>query len=295
MVGRYLRLAIDGVDHRLYFEETGPKDGSGIPLVCLHTAGADGRQFRHLLADPEITSRFRVLAFDMPWHGKSTPPDGWEKTEYRLTTASYTAAIRAFCQAMELDRPVVMGCSIGGRIVLHLALDHPERFRAIIGLQAGAQTDHLCFDFYDLPQIPHRIGEELGLPHQMIYRHPFPGPGLGVRILGEVKKEYADLLRKADAIYLEELYRHNLYDKISQAFAVFLPVKSVAVLGDARAYDYVIALRAVEAGDFMTANWAQIPYEVLGIISNRIINEVKGVNRVVYDVSSKPPATMPDW
>ncbi len=139
-----------------------------------------------------------------------------------------------------------------------------------------------------------RIGEELGLPRQMIYRHPFPGPGLGVRILGEVKKEYADLLRRADAIYLEELYRHNLYDKISQAFAVFLPVKSVAVLGDARAYDYVVALRAVETVDFMTANWAQIPYEVLGIISNRIINEVRGISRVVYDISGKPPATI-EW
>lgn len=139
-----------------------------------------------------------------------------------------------------------------------------------------------------------RIGEELGLPHQMINRHPFPGPGLGVRILGEVKKEFADLLRKADAIYLEELYRHNLYDKISQAFAVFLPVKSVAVLGDARAYDYVIALRAVETVDFMTANWAQIPYDVLGIISNRIINEVRGISRVVYDISGKPPATI-EW
>ena len=139
-----------------------------------------------------------------------------------------------------------------------------------------------------------RIGEELGLPHQMIYRHPFPGPGLGVRILGEVKKEYADLLRKADAIYLEELYRNNLYDKISQAFAVFLPVKSVAVLGDARAYDYVVALRAVETVDFMTANWARIPYEVLGTISNRIINEVRGISRVVYDISGKPPATI-EW
>jgi GMP synthase (glutamine-hydrolysing) len=138
------------------------------------------------------------------------------------------------------------------------------------------------------------IGTELGLPHQMIYRHPFPGPGLGVRILGEVKQEYAELLRKADAIYLEELYRHNLYEKISQAFAVFLPVKSVAVLGDARAYDYVVALRAVETVDFMTANWAHIPYEVLGIISNRIINEVRGISRVVYDISGKPPATI-EW
>jgi GMP synthase (glutamine-hydrolysing) len=138
------------------------------------------------------------------------------------------------------------------------------------------------------------IGAELGLPHQMIYRHPFPGPGLGVRVLGEVKKEYADLLRKADAIFLEELYRHDLYHKVSQAFAVFLPVKSVAVLGDARAYDYVIALRAVETVDFMTATWAHLPYDVLGIVSNRIINEVPGISRVVYDVSGKPPATI-EW
>lgn len=139
-----------------------------------------------------------------------------------------------------------------------------------------------------------RLGEELGLPYQMIYRHPFPGPGLGVRILGEVKKEYADILRQADAIFLEELYRHDLYEKIAQAFAVFLPVKSVAVLGDARAYEYVIALRAVESVDFMTAHWAHIPYEVLSTVSNRIINEVRGVSRVVYDISGKPPATI-EW
>ena len=138
------------------------------------------------------------------------------------------------------------------------------------------------------------IGTELGLPHAMVYRHPFPGPGLGVRILGEVRKDYADLLRRADAIYLEELYRHELYDKVSQAFAVFLPVKSVAVLGDARAYDYVVALRAVETVDFMTARWAHLPYDVLGMISNRIINEVRGISRVVYDISGKPPATI-EW
>jgi GMP synthase (glutamine-hydrolysing) len=139
-----------------------------------------------------------------------------------------------------------------------------------------------------------RIGEELGLPHKMVYRHPFPGPGLGVRILGEVKKEYADILRQADAIYLEELYRHDLYHKVSQAFAVFLPVRSVGVVGDGRAYEYVVALRAVETIDFMTANWAHLPYEVLGIISTRIINEVKGISRVVYDISGKPPATI-EW
>ena len=139
-----------------------------------------------------------------------------------------------------------------------------------------------------------RVGEELGLPHQMIHRHPFPGPGLGVRILGEIRKEYADVLRQADAIYLEELLRNDLYDRVSQAFAVFLPVKSVAVLGDARAYEYVIALRAVETVDFMTANWARLPYEVLSVISHRIINEVPHVSRVVYDISGKPPATI-EW
>jgi GMP synthase (glutamine-hydrolysing) len=138
------------------------------------------------------------------------------------------------------------------------------------------------------------IGEELGLPHQMVWRHPFPGPGLGVRILGEVKKEYADILRRADAIYIEELYATGHYDKISQAFAVFLPVKSVGVMGDGRTYEYVVALRAVETKDFMTAGWYPLPYEDLARISGRIINEVKGVNRVVYDISSKPPATI-EW
>jgi GMP synthase (glutamine-hydrolysing) len=128
----------------------------------------------------------------------------------------------------------------------------------------------------------------------MVYRHPFPGPGLGVRILGEVKKEYADLLRQADAIYLEELQRSGLYDKVSQAFAVFLPVKSVGVVGDQRAYEYVIALRAVETVDFMTANWAQLPYDFLAAVARRIINEVRGISRVVYDISSKPPATI-EW
>ncbi len=138
------------------------------------------------------------------------------------------------------------------------------------------------------------IGEELGLPHPMVWRHPFPGPGLGVRILGEVKKEYADILRQADAIYIEELYRTGHYHKISQAFAVFLPVKSVGVMGDGRTYEYVVALRAVETRDFMTAGWYPLPYDVLAHISSRIINEVKGINRVVYDISSKPPATI-EW
>jgi GMP synthase (glutamine-hydrolysing) len=138
------------------------------------------------------------------------------------------------------------------------------------------------------------VGEEMGLPHAMVWRHPFPGPGLGVRILGEVKKDYADILRRADAIYIEELYRTGHYNKISQAFAVFLPVKSVGVMGDGRTYEYVIALRAVETKDFMTAGWYPLPYAEMAHISGRIINEVKGVNRVVYDISSKPPATI-EW
>jgi len=139
-----------------------------------------------------------------------------------------------------------------------------------------------------------RIGVELGLPHEMVYRHPFPGPGLGVRILGEVRKEHADLLRKADAIFIEELRKHDLYDRVSQAFAVFMPVKSVAVMGDGRRYDWVIALRAVETVDFMTARWAHLPYEFLDHVSRRIINETPGISRVVYDISGKPPATI-EW
>jgi GMP synthase (glutamine-hydrolysing) len=139
-----------------------------------------------------------------------------------------------------------------------------------------------------------RIGVELGLPRDMVYRHPFPGPGLGVRILGEVKREYAELLAQADHIFIDELRKHDLYDVTSQAFAVFLPIKSVGVVGDGRAYEWVIALRAVETIDFMTAHWAHLPYEFLDIVSRRIINELRGVSRVVYDISGKPPATI-EW
>lgn len=139
-----------------------------------------------------------------------------------------------------------------------------------------------------------QIGLELGLPYDMVYRHPFPGPGLGVRILGEVKKEYAELLRQADAIFIEELHAADWYHKTSQAFAVFLPVKSVGVVGDGRRYEYVIAIRAVQTVDFMTARWAHLPYELLEKVSNRIINEISGVSRVTYDISGKPPATI-EW
>jgi len=139
-----------------------------------------------------------------------------------------------------------------------------------------------------------KLGVELGLPYDMVYRHPFPGPGLGVRILGEVKKEYADILRLADNIFIEELHAHDLYQKVSQAFTVFLPVKSVGVTGDGRRYQYVVSLRAVETIDFMTARWAHLPYEFLETVSSRIINEVSGISRVAYDISSKPPATI-EW
>ena len=138
------------------------------------------------------------------------------------------------------------------------------------------------------------LGIALGLPHEMVYRHPFPGPGLGVRILGEVRPEYADLLRRADAIFIDELRAAGWYEKTSQAFAVFLPVRSVGVMGDGRTYEYVVALRAVETLDFMTAHWAEMPHALLGKVASRIINEVRGINRVVYDISSKPPATI-EW
>jgi GMP synthase (glutamine-hydrolysing) len=139
-----------------------------------------------------------------------------------------------------------------------------------------------------------QLGLALGLPREMVFRHPFPGPGLGVRILGEVRREYADTLRRADAIFIDELRAAGWYDKVAQAFAVFLPVRSVGVMGDGRTYEHVVALRAVQTADFMTAHWAPLPHELLAKVSNRIINEVRGINRVVYDVSGKPPATI-EW
>jgi pimeloyl-ACP methyl ester carboxylesterase len=134
IVGRYIHLSLGGRPHRIYFEEA----GQGIPLLCLHTAGADGRQFRHMMTDPAITDHFRVITFDLPWHGKSTPPDGWQDEEYRLTTGAYIEAIRTFKDALELEKPIALGCSIGGRIVLSLAIHHAAEFRALIGLEAAA-------------------------------------------------------------------------------------------------------------------------------------------------------------
>jgi GMP synthase (glutamine-hydrolysing) len=145
-----------------------------------------------------------------------------------------------------------------------------------------------------------KLGIEVGLPREMVFRHPFPGPGLGVRILGEVRREWADMLRAADAIYIDELRAarapdgQSWYDTVAQAFAVFLPIRSVGVMGDGRTYEHAIALRAVQTTDFMTAHWAPLPHDLLARISTRITNEVRGINRVVYDVSSKPPATI-EW
>jgi len=136
IIGRYLTLDLGGAQHRIYFEEA----GAGIPLLCLHTGGADTRQYRHMMLDEAITSRFRVIAFDMPFHGKSTPPDGWHLEEYKLTLESYTQAILAFSAALELDRPILLGCSIGGRIVLHLAMSHPQAFRAMVGIACAVST-----------------------------------------------------------------------------------------------------------------------------------------------------------
>lgn len=163
----------------------------------------------------------------------------------------------------------------------------------------GGLPEHMSFELIEplrelFKDEVRKIGLELGLPYDMVYRHPFPGPGLGVRILGEVNKAYADLLRAADAIFIEELHKADWYHKVSQAFTVFLPVKSVGVVGDGRRYEYVVSLRAVETIDFMTARWAHLPYELLETVSNRIINEISGISRVTYDVSSKPPATI-EW
>lgn len=179
--------------------------------------------------------------------------------------------------------------------------------------QAGSGTSHLIKSHHNVGGLPEdmqfelieplrelfkdevrQLGVQLGLPSELLYRHPFPGPGLGVRILGEVSAEYADVLREADAIFIEMLREYRLYDKVSQAFAVFLPVKSVGVKGDARCYEYVIALRAVTTTDFMTAAWAELPYDFLAKVSNRILNEVSRVSRVVYDISGKPPSTI-EW
>jgi len=188
--------------------------------------------------------------------------------------AGYSFSPQSYLPALNRRVLLVAGVPLNRRRVVCVPRDWP-----LAGIVAGAVRS---------------IGLELGLPRDMVFRHRFPGLGLGVRILGEVKKEYAELLRRADAIFIEELRRANWYDQTSQVFAVFLPVKSVGVVGDGRRYEYVIAIRAVQTVDFMTARWAHLPYELLETVSNRIINEISGVSRVTYDISGKPPATI-EW
>jgi pimeloyl-ACP methyl ester carboxylesterase len=216
IIGRYVHVALGGRAHRLYFEEA----GGGIPLVCLHTAGADGRQFRHLMTDAAITDHYRVLAFDMPWHGKSTPPDGWEREEYRLTTQSYTEAILAFCVALDLAKPVVLGCSIGGRIVLHLAIEHAAKFRALIGLEAADfQTPWYDTEWLHRPDVHGEISAALvsglmapqspDVPHwETLWMYLQGGPGIFkgdlhfYRVDGDLREKVRGIDIKRCPLYL---------------------------------------------------------------------------------------------
>ncbi|MDN5924977.1 MAG: glutamine-hydrolyzing GMP synthase [Xanthomonadales bacterium] len=250
--------------------------GMGVKVIRVNAAD---RYFKALegVADPEakrkIIGRLFVEIFDEE-SSKLTTNDGSE-VKWLAQGTIYPDVIESAGSATGKAHGIKSHHNVGG-LPAHMKLKLIEPLREL---------------FKDEVR---RIGVELGLPRAMVYRHPFPGPGLGVRILGEVKREYAELLARADAIFIEELRKADLYDTTSQAFAVFLPVKSVGVVGDARAYEWVIALRAVETIDFMTARWSQLPYAFLGHVSNRIINEIRGISRVVYDISGKPPATI-EW
>lgn len=206
ITGRYMRLDIHGRPHRLYWEEA----GSGIPLLCLHTAGADGRQFRALLNDPEITSRFRVVVFDMPWHGKSSPPEGWEREEYKLTTDAYVELIVTVAQALGLDRPVAMGCSIGGRVVLELARRHPDLFRAVIGLQSSAFVQR----YFDISYLhkPNIHGGEVCAA----YCYGLVGPGAPARHRWETLWHY---MQGGPGVFLGDLYFYSVDGDVSGRLA----------------------------------------------------------------------------
>ncbi|HUT48739.1 MAG TPA: alpha/beta hydrolase [Alphaproteobacteria bacterium] len=246
VTGRYLHLALEGRPHRLYFEEA----GHGIPLVCLHTAGADGRQFRALLNDPEITADYRVIAFDMPWHGKSSPPEGWQREDYQLTTERYTGMILALCEALELERPVAMGCSIGGRIVLNLAWQHPERFRALIGLQSAAYVER----YYDAGWLNHpnvHGGEACGAlayglvsplspeahKWETVWHYMQGGPGIFqgdlffYQIEGDVRDKIKDIDTSKCPLYmLTGEYDYSASPADSEAAAALIPGAKLTIM-----------------------------------------------------------------
>jgi pimeloyl-ACP methyl ester carboxylesterase len=244
--GRYARIALEGRAHRIYFEEA----GQGIPLLCLHTAGSDGRQYRAVLNDPAITRHFRVVVFDMPWHGKSSPPEGWEKEDYRLTTGSYTAMIMAVARALELDRPVVMGCSIGGRIVLNLALEHARELRALIGLQSAAYVER----YYDAGWLDHAEvhggracgGLAYGLmsplspePHkwETVWHYMQGGPGVFsgdlffYQVEGDVRERIGAIDTKLCPLYmLTGEYDYSASPRDTEAAAARIPGAKVTIM-----------------------------------------------------------------
>jgi pimeloyl-ACP methyl ester carboxylesterase len=246
VTGRYMHLELEGRPHRLYFEEA----GEGIPLLCLHTAGADGRQFRALLNDPEITADYRVIAFDMPWHGKSSPPEGWQREDYQLTTERYTGMILAVADALGLEKPVAMGCSIGGRIVLNLAWAHPERFRALIGLQSAAYVER----YYDAGWLNHpyvHAGEACGAlayglvsplspeehKWETVWHYMQGGPGIFqgdlffYQIEGDVRDKVKDIdTGKCPLYMLTGEYDYSASPADSEAAAALIPGAKLTIM-----------------------------------------------------------------
>lgn len=246
ITGRYIHMAVNGRPHRVYYEEA----GEGIPLLCLHTAGADGRQFRAVLNDPDILRQYRVVAFDMPWHGKSSPPGGWQEEDYQLTTEAYTGMIEDVAGALGLDRPVVMGCSIGGRIVLHLALDHPERYRALVGLQSAASVEK----YYDPQWLNHpevHGGEACGAiayglcspksPErerwETVWHYMQGGPGVFTgdlyfyQIHGDIRDRIAGIDTSKCPLYmLTGEYDYSASPKDTQAAAELIPGAKVTIM-----------------------------------------------------------------
>ena len=269
-------------------------------LLRLH----EGDQVMQIFADNMGVKVVRVDAEDrfLTALAGESDPEAKRKIIGKTFIDVFSDAARDISQSNETDGTAIKFLAQGTIYpdVIESAKSHQGKAHVIKSHHnVGGLPDDLAFELVEplrdlFKDEVRKLGTTLGLPHNMIYRHPFPGPGLGVRILGEVKKEYADVLRQADAIFMQELEKSGWYDKTAQAFAVFMPVKSVGVVGDARRYAWVIALRAVETIDFMTARFAHLPYDLIETVSNRIMNEIKDVSRVTYDVSSKPPATI-EW